>query len=87
MTTRTTVRLPDELMREVKKLAAESDRTIASVIEDALRQLLERRPEGKVSARPLPVDGEVGLCPGVDLADGRALREILDAGRPLDRLR
>ena len=88
MTTRTTVRLPEDLMRKVKKAAAETDRSLTAVIEDALREHLSRpieatsRPHG-----PLPTDGKGGLQPGVSIDDSRALRELLDEGRSLDELR
>lgn len=86
MTARTTVRLPENLMREVKKLAAETDRTLTAVIEDALRETLERRLKKRPAPTRLPTDGEGGLRPGVDLDDRRALQEILDQGTPMDAL-
>lgn len=86
--TRTTVRLPEDLMREVKKVAAETDRTMTSVIEDALREHLNRRHEvATTSTVELPEDGEGGLLPGVTLDDNRALQELLDEGRAIDTLR
>lgn len=75
-------------MREVKKVAAETDRSLTGVIEDALREHLSRRREAVSSPRlALPVDGEGGLQPGVSIDDSRALRELLDEGRALDELR
>jgi len=75
---RTTIRLDDELLRDAKKLAAETGRTLTAVIEDALRQQLARReaPRGRVE---LPVfHGGGGLQPGVDLGDNAALRDLMD---------
>lgn len=40
---RTTIRLPDDLLRQAKQLAAETDRTLTRVIEDALHEVLSRR--------------------------------------------
>jgi hypothetical protein len=86
--TRTTVRLPEDLMREVKKVAAETDRTLTRVIEDALREHLGRRHDvAAVCAVELPVEGEGGLLPGVTLDDSRALRKLLDGDRAIDALR
>lgn len=81
------MRLPENLMREVKKLAADTDRTLTAVIEEALREMLARRRE-MAPAPPvrLPSDGEGGLRPGVDLDDRRALQEILDRGKAVDAL-
>lgn len=81
------MRLPENLMRDVKKLAADTDRTLTAVIEDALREVLARGREGaSVAPVRLPADGEGGLRPGVDLDDRRALQEILDRGKSVDEL-
>jgi predicted transcriptional regulator len=86
--TRTTVRLPEDLMREVKKVAAETDRTLTSVIEDALREHLGRRHAVAAASNvELPEDGEGGLLPDVVLDDSRALRKLLDEGRDIDARR
>ncbi len=80
MRTRTTVRLPESLMREVKRLAAETDRTITRVIEEALREFLARRASaGRRSHTRLPTAGAGGLRPGVDLADSSSLLDLMDA--------
>ena len=80
MGTRTTVRLPESLMREVKRLAAETDRTITKVIEEALREFLARRASaGRRSHAHLPTDGSGGLRPGVDLTDSNSLLDLMDA--------
>ncbi|HJU85837.1 MAG TPA: YlcI/YnfO family protein [Gemmatimonadota bacterium] len=72
---RTTIRLPDSLLREAKKLAAETDRTLTSVIEDALRAAVRGRPH---NGEPIPsvrltTYGRKGTLPGVDLDDSAAL--------------
>ena len=75
---RTTIRLDDDLLRDAKKLAAETGRTLTAVIEDALREQLARRerPRRRVE---LPVfHGGGGLRPGVDLGDNVALRDLMD---------
>ncbi len=58
-------------MRQVKEYAARSDRTITSVLEDALRQLLERerRDVGGPRADVLAVFTGDGLYAGFDLDD------------------
>jgi hypothetical protein len=76
---RTTVRLPDELMRQVKKLAADTDRSMTRVIEDALREAIARTEEGGRRRRVrLTTCGKGGTRPGIDLDDSRALRERMD---------
>jgi hypothetical protein len=84
---RTTIRIDDALYREVKARAAAGGRTVASVIEDAVRRGLD---DDARSARPpfrVRASGRGGVRPGVDLASSAALREALDDGRPVDELR
>lgn len=76
---RTTVQLDEELLRSAKELAARTGRTLTAVIEDALRQALAQRDEGK--RRPpveLPTFCGDGLRPGVDLDDSAALSELME---------
>ena len=76
---RTTVRLDDHLLKEAKQLAARTGRTLAAVIEDALREALART---KSSSRRSPVKVPTfrgnGLLPGVDLDDSAGLLELMD---------
>jgi len=79
---RTTINLDDDLLRKAKRLAATSQRTLTSVLEDALREVLSRtdttRHEGHVK---LPVsDREPGVLPGVDLDSSAALLDLMDRG-------
>lgn len=84
---RTTIRIDDELYREVKAMAARSGRTVAAVLEDAVRRGLtssERRPQTRYRVSPL---GRGGLQPGVDLSSNAALAEVMDEGISTDALR
>jgi hypothetical protein len=65
---RTTVRLDDQLLAEVKAYAAKNGRSLNSVMEDALMQMLQRVREGHERARiDLPIfDGRPGYQPGID---------------------
>ncbi|MEN8377014.1 MAG: CopG family transcriptional regulator [Gemmatimonadota bacterium] len=76
---RTTIRLPDDLLKAAKVHAARSGRTLTSLIEEALRAALASQPAGRV-AEPvaLPTYGRGGLVPGVDLDDGAALLEVME---------
>ncbi len=78
---RTTLRLDDQLFREVKAAAAESGRTFTSIVEDALRESLARRRQSPAKRRVvLPTFGSGGLMPGVDLDNSAALLDIMEAG-------
>jgi hypothetical protein len=77
---RTTIRLDDDLLLEVKQIAARSDRTLTSVIEDALREMLARRrgeTEQRAPVRLTTVAG-TGLQPGADLDDSAALLSLME---------
>ena len=78
---RTTVRLDDGLLREVKQYAAEEDMTFTAVVHQALRELLARsRRLAEQERAPLPSFGGQGLQPGVDLDDNAALLELMEQG-------
>ena len=84
---RTTVRLDDDLYREVKARAAREGRTVASVLEDAVR-IGMRRPTAPEAKPFVPLTfGSGGLMPGVDLSDNSSLQDLLDADTPLEKLR
>ena len=76
---RTTIRLDDDLLREAKRHAAATGRTLTAVIEDALRETLGRRrkPDSRPRLRLKTVGGS-GTQPGVDLDDSAALLDLMD---------
>ena len=82
---RTTLRISDELLKEAKRIAAESDRTVGEVIEDALRESFVRRKAptspGKVK---LPTFRGHGLQPGVTWDDLNSYGRMLDLMDDLD---
>lgn len=76
---RTTVRLDDELLAEVRKVAASRGMTLTAVLDEALREMLARRsPGGATEPPPLPSFKGRGLQPGVDLDDSAALLELME---------
>jgi hypothetical protein len=75
---RTTVRLDDELLDEVKRHAAEQGVTLTAVLDQALREMLVRKKELVDRERvPLPSFEGKGLQPEVDLDDSAALLELM----------
>lgn len=79
---RTTIRLDDDLLADAKILAARTGRTLASVIEDALRESLARRTASADTRVELPTfRGGDGLQPGVDLDDSAGLLDLMEEDR------
>jgi plasmid stability protein len=75
---RTTVNLDDGLLAQVKVAAAQSGRTVSSVVEDALREALARHVAGGRSGPlELPVSGDRDAAPLVDILDADALAAAL----------
>lgn len=75
---RTTVNIGDNLLAEAKIVAARTSRSLGSVVEDALREMLRRiADESSPATFRLPTHGSGGLRPGVDLDDKEALAELL----------
>ncbi len=77
---RTTIRLDEHLLAKAKKYAAESGRTLTSVLADALRETLARRgaPGKRKPVRLRTIKGS-GVRPGVDLDDTASLLELMES--------
>jgi hypothetical protein len=71
---KTTIELPDDLMVEVKKAAAERHTTIRDLVERGLRrEIAAGSPERPGIQRIRWVTGDGGLPPGMDLSDRAAM--------------
>lgn len=80
---RTTITIDDDLLREAKVLAARTDRTVSSVLEEALRELIARQTEADERRRSdftLPSYHGGGFL--VDILDKEALAEALGDNDP-----
>jgi hypothetical protein len=85
---RTTVTIDDSLYANAKVHAAQSGRGVGAVIEDALRDYLERATSAHASDFvPLPTMRSGGVRPGIDLNDMSSVYELLDEGEGLNALR
>ncbi len=88
MAERTTVRLPEELIRRAKRRAASEGRTLTALIEDGVRRVLDGGAASASKKRVLPpVSSETGgVMPGIDLSNSAALQEMDDL-EYIERLR
>lgn len=78
---RTTVDLPDELVLEVQRIAREQNRTMRSVMEEALRGTIAKYQRAQAfELADASVDGN-GLHPGLRDADWDELRALAYGNR------
>ena len=82
---RTTIRIDDQLLIEIKQYAARTGQTLTAVMEDALRKMLnnQQQPEERDKIKLLTVLGN-GTLPGVDLDDSASLMELMEESDAAD---
>ena len=73
---KTTLIIPDQIFRELKRKAARQRATLSAVVEETLRRGLEEPSADPRSLPPLPVH-RMGV-PRVDVADRDALYRAMD---------
>jgi hypothetical protein len=78
MPERTTVRLPEDLLKRAKRKAAAEGRTLTSLIADGLRLVIAENRKVTKPKRLMPRVSKAGPMPGLDLGDLPALREMDD---------
>lgn len=71
--------LPDSLMQKVRAQADSTHRTVTSLVEQALREMLARDQDVRGSEELLPTYGSPSTRPLVDLDDHDQLYAALDA--------
>lgn len=84
---RTTIRIDDTLFRDAEATAARTGRTVSQVIEDAVREALQRSDRSPEDVAPLPTFGGTGVLPGVDLTSNAGVHEPMEEGTNVDTLR
>jgi hypothetical protein len=78
---KTTVELPDELLREAQRIARAESTTLKSLLEEGLRAVIARhRSGGTFALRDASVDGR-GLRPEVRTAGWADLRDVIYGDR------
>jgi hypothetical protein len=80
MTERTTVRLPQDLLKKAKRKAAQEGRTLTSLIEDGLRIVVAEKGNRPKAKRVMPRVSKAtgGLRPGIDLDQFWKYQEMED---------
>jgi hypothetical protein len=79
MTERTTVRLPGDLLVQAKRKAASEGRTLTSLIEEGLRNVVATEKRQASAARCMPPVSKAkgGFAPGItSLRDAQELEDI-----------
>jgi hypothetical protein len=79
---KTTIDIPDSLLRQAKKLAAERNTTLKSLIETALREVLAgtSRPRKRFRLDTRTFGGR-GLQPGLEWDEWGTIRSMIYEGR------
>jgi plasmid stability protein len=75
---RTTLNLDDDIMRALKRRAAETGQTMTSLVEEALRELLRRSPREARPFRLKFVTVRGPALPGVDVTNRDSLYERME---------
>ena len=76
---RTTVDLPDELLDDARRRAADEGTTLTALLADGLRLRLARRSVAAAQLRPLPRSrNEGGMQPWIDPASNASLLDAAD---------
>ena len=78
---KTTLEIDDRLLARAKRFAAAQGTTLRAIVEDALRARLAPRPEAKSRYRFSPPTVRGVRQPAVDVADRKALYDLLDEQR------
>lgn len=73
---RTTFRIDEEILAEAKALAARQHRSLNSVMEEALRRMIDTASELEDRPKVDVITWDGGIVPGIDLSPG-GLKERL----------
>ena len=76
---KTTIEVDDRLLERAKRYATAHGMTLRAVVEEALRARLAPRPEARAHYRFAPPVVTGSRPPDVDVADRKALYDLLDS--------
>ena len=75
---RTTIRLNDGLLSQAKRYAARIGLTLTALIEESLRQRLEKGDCSRREPVRLLTAGEDGVHPGIDMDSSASVMDAMD---------
>lgn len=76
---RTTVSIDDDLLRQAKRAAVDSERSLSDIVSEALREMLLRRKQTAPKRVRLTTAGHTSrVIPGLDFSDNAAVRAAMD---------
>jgi len=78
---KTTLIIPDQLMRALKREAAQRGETLSAVVADVIHRGLARTDTNKAASAPQLPTHSMGK-PRVDIADRDALQRVMEDDRP-----
>lgn len=78
---KTTLEIEDRLLERAKRYAGARGMTLRALVEEALRAHLVPRPERRAAYRFAPPTVQGSRPPAVDVADRKALYDLLDERR------
>lgn len=86
---RTTVRLPEDLLKRAKRKAAATGTSLTALIEEGLRSVIDERPKsGKPKRFVLPVSRATGgFAPNLHAVDPAKFASAVDQSEDLERVR
>jgi hypothetical protein len=78
---KTTIHIPDSLLREAKSVAAKEKTTVRALVEEGLRRVVsDRRQEKPFRLRNVTFKGK-GLQPGIEEGNWEQIRSMIYEGR------
>jgi hypothetical protein len=76
---RTTVTIPDDLLRKAKQIAAERSCTLSEVVQEALQRIFSQtRSSGRRRPTRLTTYRGQGVLPGIDLDSSSGLLDAME---------
>jgi hypothetical protein len=76
---RTTISIPDDLLRKAKQVAAERSCTLSEVVQEALQKVFaQSRSAGQRRPTRLTTFRGQGVLPGIDLDSSATLLDVME---------